>query len=410
MTKTNHAPLRAGQNVFQCLAYSKEDVLKVASEIDTEDFINNPVLLQEHDHKNPVGQVLQFKWTKDGLLTQHAFDTESEAGIEAQRKWMRGLRSSLSVGLSGKKDDLGKWNWRLSELSVVTVPLDPKATAKIDERMPIQIASLPMGSEENEGDEEEMTVYLIASAASDEEREPIHLDDSSQDGTVESEPSLEDETKQAQDDSANLEQTVTPMSDTNTNDEYRDDLIEELKAGNQLLREREEEHKTEKAALQETIEELQTQVASLLEKQEELEGKLQASEAKMEKQSSSEDEMIKISDDLYQREAALKEEKEELEKREARVKVQMEVARWNHLLPKGCDGEGMTVRQVLEAAAPAGLIATGKSDDELRGHLEEITKQRFHKRLEASSRKHVPITSHSGTYIPPDKIHQYVTS
>lgn len=179
LQKTNHGKLTPGQDVFKAMAYSSDNVLELdVDQVSFAGFLNNPVLLEEHDPERPVGNIIELGWKRKSLMAHLAFDVKSSEGKEAQRKWQAGLKSSLSIGLRGsRKKGTKKWQWRLLEISQVSIPLDPRATATTDQRSPYKVASIKELASIEEKEREnfnEILVYFTASGTSTtDHRDPI---------------------------------------------------------------------------------------------------------------------------------------------------------------------------------------------------------------------------------------------
>ena len=336
--KTKHAPIKSGQNVFSALAYSDSDVLDLGAKINTEKFVANPVLLQEHDGNRPIGQIVEFKWKKEGLYVEFFFDTDSEQGREAERKWERGLASSLSVGVEALwNDDKSEiTGWALREVSQVSIPLDPDATAKPDERQPKRMAGIRelLKIDPSTLHKSKDFVILTASMASKDQRNPLR--------TAKSDSNMPDEKK------------------PDYRDEYVDVLKEKIATLTQTvteLTEKVEASQTEMASLKEThSKEIETLNASLKEAQE-------AAEAV------NQDELQQLANEVNEKEAKLDAEVKEFEMKQARAEVENEAARWRQFLPASFDTDGLEVRDVLIAACPKHLRNASMSDDTIRGIL-----------------------------------------
>ena len=384
MTKTRHNSLSSGQQIFRALAYSSDDVLELGDAIDIKPFLANPVLLVEHNSGNPAGQFIQLEWTKAGLETEFYFDTGSEEGREAERKWMKGLRSSLSIGASGRRNKDGDgYTWRLAEISQVAVPLDPKATASPKQRKPARIASVAALNDVKIGENEEVMVYLTASAATSNELNPVRVH-----SEPEPEPAPKKKASKPPKPSSHMEEQIKVLTD----------LVAELKANNERLS---EEIKSLKASL----EEKDKDITSAQEAQAKAEASLKEH---LDKDPITRSSLKELADDVAKREAELKEKAEALEERRARIEVTAEMTRWNEFLPSGFSGEGCTVRDVLLAAAPRNMITEDKTDDWIRGALEMESDRRFRASIPRRNAERPPVTVTDGGYISPDRLKQLV--
>lgn len=96
-------------------------------------------LLFHHNHEMPIGKVLNFTVTKDGILFEAEIAKIEEEGIlknrtdEAWQSIKSGLISAVSVGFSSSKYESTKTGynfeeWEVYELSVVTIPANRDAT------------------------------------------------------------------------------------------------------------------------------------------------------------------------------------------------------------------------------------------------------------------------------------------
>ena len=398
--RTRHGQLQAGQNIYSALAYSDDDVLNIGAEFDITGYKNNPVILSEHDPKLPVGQATAIRRTAKGIRIELAFDTGSAEGIEAERKWRSGLRSSLSIGVNGIRDKsagpntvvagghdrhkLGKRKWALVEISQVSVPLDQRATATPSERGPIRVASslnhlADLEDQEGVREDEDLFVILKASAATQSELEPaaVHNEDvEDADKDVEN-PDEKDSVTDSDNEVEEKEEEENQSQKSNSsnmdikNSQELTDVIDDLKSTNRQLRQELDELKDTVAKKEAALNGLQKEKASLT----------ADLTAERERKRLDPDDVVKASQDIADREAKLQEQQAELERKEARVAVDTEIARWRDLLPDGFSGRQCSVRDVLEAACPNNLLESDMSDDVIRGLLINEKKTRFNARI-----------------------------
>jgi len=370
--RTNHTPLMAGQNVFSSMAYSNEDVLQVGSDIKLDAFIKNPILLSDHYHGMPIGQVTSIQWSNAGLKAEFFFDQTIEEGRDSEHKWQRGLKSSLSVGLRGKQVKEGRgytFDYYLREISQVTIPLDPNATAEVKQRMPLRVASLDekviTASLKDAGipENKEFDVILTASMAKADDLHPLY--------TFKPNREMAKKDKQASDDQA--VDSVDPQVDSTPEPtpDYRSELIAELKSTK-------EGYESQITELKDQLKEASDQLSERDETVKTLQATIDQHEA----------DAKKFTDDnaaLATANQELRDKERDLEAREAKLKtvqdemaVTKEAAAWRELLPEAFTATGKSIRQVLEAACAKGFDHSGISDDELRGRLSverELRKQ-----------------------------------
>ena len=367
MKKTKHGPLAENQSLFHATAYSSDDIFEIGkNEFDIANFRANPVLLSEHNHDKPVGFVTKMGWQKSGLRVELAFDEESEDGVEAMRKWQKGLSSSLSVGLTGKYIRVQeRMSWSLREISQVSVPLDPKATATPGERKPTRVASLDdlskLEASLKAGDEDEVVIYLTASVASSVERKPaISEDDAVETVTIQ-----------------NNNKSTTQMGEENTQHlEHLASLVEELKASR-------DQYKAQ-------VETLTASVKDLKEANENFAGKIETLEASLKKQkddfaNTTEESLLELAKELKDREAKVVTKEASLKDKEGKLAVTEAAVTFKEFLPAGFNAEGLTVLEVLKAAAPKGMPTAELTEEALHGILVAEKTRRLKTRLKASA-------------------------
>ena len=109
---------------------------------DLKHFELNPIMLYNHNHSMPIGRVTKLNPTEQGLEFIAEIGVGSEMGLTQVQKDVRsliaqGVLGTLSVGFIAKdwawegrngKDVLVYKSAELTEISVVTVPMDAQAT------------------------------------------------------------------------------------------------------------------------------------------------------------------------------------------------------------------------------------------------------------------------------------------
>ena len=428
--RTRHGQLRAGQNIFSALAYSDDDVLNIGDQFSIAGYKNNPVLLSEHDPNRPIGQVTSLKKAKSGIRVEFAFDTESPEGLEAERKWMRGLRSSLSIGVSGRLKKgktgtgtytMGQRDWSLAEISQVSVPLDQRATASPNERGPLRVASLSglskLEASEDLHSREDIYVILTASVATAEELSPSLVVDpetpADEEETTVVDPAdekeedavndkkeeeivanKEDEEKEDEENSPNLS---NPISMDEKKIQELTETVNDLKYMNRKLRTDLEGLQESETKKQSTIDELKKENASLH----------AALKEEKNKAPLDPDHIIAESEKVRERTASLDEKEADLHAREKQVAIDTEISRWRDLLPEGFTGRNCSVREVLEAALPNNLLEPGISDDQIRGMLRMEQSSRLNARIQGNLKtKSAKTKTFSAGYISPQQLQE----
>ena len=415
MDKTQHTRLQTGQSIFAALAYSDRDVFDIGRNMNLGRFMKNPVLLEEHNREKPIGQVTNLGWEENGLHAEFYFDTDSTAGLEAERKWKKGLKSSLSVGLAGKPKG-GKISWELSEISQVTIPKDDKATATLSQRNPLRTASLRDLNDFDPDDYEEdqiITVHLTASLPTENERNPIAtqggltkkasdtIDSDDIDigeGTPDDDDAGDPEGDQAVNKTAN-QQDDSKMADNSQHLEHLSKLVKELEDKNARLEASLKEQETANKTLKEANEKLAEANAAL----EEREKKASANK------SLDQQELERANLDLAERKEALDKKEDTFKKKEAKLEVEMTAHEFAVLLPTGFNTEGHTPRSVLEAAAPRGINTFELDTNTLRGMLIREKANRLKARLESTAKRsrlddEVHVTGNFSDYISPTEL------
>lgn len=96
-----------------------------------EKYMRNPVLLAFHDHKKPLGKIVEAHIDENGLYVVAEIPTTPNAELAAIRKQVQdGILSTFSIGgyFHREKSGSGKvMKVELIEISVVAVPANPKA-------------------------------------------------------------------------------------------------------------------------------------------------------------------------------------------------------------------------------------------------------------------------------------------
>lgn len=391
MPRTKHSKIKSGQKIFSALAYSSNDILKIGMDkvVDMSSFINNPVLLDQHNHDKPIGQVLKLSWRPNGLRVDFTFDTESKEGKEAERKWMRGLKSSLSVGMAGKWEHTNRnYNWRLTEISQVSVPMDPDATAKPNERFEYKMADVKTLSLD-EGNAETMKVCLSVADADFEHLNPVYVNTNEDENEDHSDPIEESDQIELSDEQiTNPDEDTIELSSSSTESTNQPLKMED----NKILEELVEELKESKLALSERVSDLEASLDKSNQAFEELQSKY---DELVQEQSNEKDRIANLSADdivhqnqqLLEREENLEKEKEKFESEKQLLHVEMAVANFKDLLPRDYAYDGKTVRDVYLDAAPKGTVTEELSTERLRGILENEQRHRFAARVEATARK-----------------------
>ena len=373
MKKTKHVPLDSGQSVFRATAYSDADVFQLGTDmVDLAGYRNNPVMLTEHNPYKPIGTILRLGWEKKGLRVEFAFDEESEEGKEAMRKWTKGLASSLSIGIVGKYQRAQeRMSWALREISQVTVPLDPKATAAPNERNPVKVASSIEQLKEveqkiKEGTEGgEQMIYLTASVATDTERQPI---------SVQGSASPDNSTNQNQ--SKNMETNEQHLEHLTT-------LVDELKASRDQYKGQVE---TLQASHEKEVEELKAENKKLNEKIVSM--KASAKEQDDRFANTTEEGLLTLSEELKDRENKVTEKEASLKGKENELAVLEATVTFSDFLPTGFDTTELSVMDVLKAAAPRNLTIAGMDENALRAVLINEKNRRLKTRLRGSATEH----------------------
>jgi len=229
----SHVDLVAGQRIYRSTVYSaSNDVLGIGTRNwDLGGFKTNPILLIEHDADRPTGQFISLSWHENALVGEFFFNPNSPHTEAAEMEWNQGLRSSLSVGIvakySKKFDDV---KFLLREISQVSVPKDPLASATEDERSVFRIESAEnlknLKASLREVDSQQKTFYLCASAASPAERTPNR--------TIHRKTSMEQQ-NQTQEDSGMARQMTDSIASLKTKSDELHRQVLELTESNKAL-------------------------------------------------------------------------------------------------------------------------------------------------------------------------------
>ncbi len=179
-------------------------------------YTKNPLLLFGHDYRSlPIGKALKV-WIEDGKLMFTLKFADTPMGNEVFKLFEEEMLNAFSVGFIPLKwDESGEFTYaemELLELSVVTVPANPEALAKVKsveemmakeaEKIKEEEAPEPQAKTEDEtdvtlklGELKELIVLAVREAVKEvkEDPAPIEPDNTEQQGDEPSEGNPEDE-------------------------------------------------------------------------------------------------------------------------------------------------------------------------------------------------------------------------
>lgn len=101
---------------------------------DVNAFMNNPVVLFNHDYDKILGRAVNLELKGDSIIAQMEFDEDNEFALEKKGQVERGFLNATSIGFIIKSMDFDEdsdvmriTEWELVEFSIVSVPSNREA-------------------------------------------------------------------------------------------------------------------------------------------------------------------------------------------------------------------------------------------------------------------------------------------
>jgi HK97 family phage prohead protease len=134
LNETNQSIIVSGY--ASTMTKDRDGDIVISSTIDTSDYDKNPIVLWQHDHRQPIGKTLSYEKRDNGLYVE--CEIFKDIHNEAYQAIKNGVTKTFSIGFIGKD---GYWDdesdtffftkTSLLEISVVSVPANQDATFEV---------------------------------------------------------------------------------------------------------------------------------------------------------------------------------------------------------------------------------------------------------------------------------------